>query len=172
MSMLNKFYRELLDKHGANSYRTLSWISPATQAIRFAQLVKIIANQQDKFTLLDVGCGFADLYSYLKETGFHNIDYSGIDLMPEFIDADKKAHPNIQLIEGDFLEIDFNQRYDYIVSSGTLNVIVDPSQPPYEHAFSVIDKMFELANCGIAFNMLWEKGKMISRPMRASFILT
>jgi len=156
---LEKFYRELYEEHGESPF-ALSYISSASQSLRFENIARILPQDKEQsFSLLDVGCGFCDLKVFLEKNGYQNIKYAGIDIMPEFIDTARKKYPKISLVVENFLEYQYQKRFDYVVSSGSLNIIVESYQDQYEYVFKMIEKMYALADKGIAFNMLSKDGE-------------
>ena len=75
------WYRQRLDKHG-QGITTLSSGTEDRREIRFRVLSEVGIRDGD--SLLDVGCGFADYYAYLKAQGIA-ASYSGIDLVGELV---------------------------------------------------------------------------------------
>jgi len=155
-----QFYGTLYRQHGT-SCRSLSFSSAATQRVRFAALREVLPDDREgAFSLLDVGCGFGDLYDYLRGDGYTNIQYTGIDIMPEFVRHAAATHPDGQFIAGDFLSIDLPQkRYDYVLSSGALNLVNERFPDHYELVFGMVDRMFQVARRAVAFNLLSLSGK-------------
>ena len=49
-------------------------------------------------TVLDVGCGFADLYGFLKERGWCG-RYTGIDIVPGLLSTARERNPEFDLEE-------------------------------------------------------------------------
>ena len=56
-------------------------------------------------SVLDVGCGFADLYHYMRSKGV-KVDYTGIDLSPDMIEAAKGKTPEVNLFQGDLFDFE------------------------------------------------------------------
>lgn len=144
---LMRFYNALIKKHGTDGPQGLSWNSKFTQEIRFLILSQICSLEGK--SILDMGCGFGDLYGFLKER-VKDFEYTGIDIHPEMIQSAKKKYP-----EAEFLELNFKDyegpKYDIIFASGALSFKV----PDYkEFYFSIIKKMFEYSKEAVAFNML------------------
>jgi trans-aconitate methyltransferase len=103
--------------------------------------------------VLDAGCGLGDLYDYLgKEVG--DVDYSGIDIVPDFIKEAKKRFPETEFLKADIMEYFPNRTFDYVLCSGGLSFKVEDNGDFYR---SFIKKMFSLCNIGIGFNMLDRK---------------
>ena len=115
-------YRRAIARHG-EGFRSLLWSSPHTQAARFDVLARAIPLAG--LTLLDVGCGRADLWDHLQIR--HNLParYLGIEAMPELVVAARRTGQTI--IEADFLAQPEAMRVDadVIYFSGSLNTIDD-----------------------------------------------
>ena len=134
--------------------QTVSYNSRETQAARFSVLIKnTVPNQQDKLTLLDLGCGLGDLYDFLQKNGYSNIAYTGIDIVPEMIAAAKKNYPSAEFRTADFITDDLDD-YDIICASGSLNIIFDQTANHTQYVQSVIQKMYEHSRLACAFNLL------------------
>jgi len=115
--------------------------------------------------ILDVGCGTGDLYGYLQKLApqdneFSLKNYLGIDLYKMSVEYAQMKYPEGNFIQGDFLEYNFNQTFDYIFCSGALAAVLDTDN--YAMMASFIKKMWSLATLGVAFNFLtreYEKDK-------------
>jgi SAM-dependent methyltransferase len=66
--------------------RTLGW-HKGRQRVRFAAALEALGTQFG--SLLDVGCGFGDLFGYLRDRGWQG-NYLGLDLCPELLDEGRK----------------------------------------------------------------------------------
>jgi trans-aconitate methyltransferase len=141
-----KFYEGHLAQNGPNHAQTLNWTNNRQQLIRFNTLQRI-GNLEGK-TVLDVGCGLADLYGFLEANKIHT-NYYGIDIVPAFIDEARKKYPGVDVAIDDIFQI--TKPYDYIFASGSLSYTVKDNDAFYE---SMIRKMYDLATIGVGFNML------------------
>ncbi|KKT49186.1 MAG: Methyltransferase family protein [Candidatus Collierbacteria bacterium GW2011_GWC2_44_18] len=147
---MNDFYDSKVRSHGVNTPQGLSWISDHTQKTRFKVLSEI--GDLNNKSILDVGCGFGDLYQYLSNR-FHGFLYTGIDVTSLMIETAKKNLPHIKFIEGDYGQFQTNE-FDYILASGSLSFMVDNYKDVY---YAMIKKMFFDSKLGVAFNMLDQK---------------
>ncbi len=150
-------HRESLSRHG-HSPHTLFWGSRGIQKIRFRILSEIGIESGD--SLLDVGCGFAELYSWLGSQGIE-VAYTGIDLSPDILARARELHHHrseaLQLQCGDLFDFDWPDcSFDWVVLSGTLNWQLDDGG---DYARRVIQRMFALCRRGVAFNMLNAEGQ-------------
>jgi SAM-dependent methyltransferase len=66
--------------------RALGW-NKGRQHVRFAAALNSVGLEFD--SILDVGCGFGDLFGYLTERGWHG-NYVGVDLCPELLEEGRK----------------------------------------------------------------------------------
>jgi len=142
---ITDFYEDAFEAYG-NDPRSVRWADEETQRTRFEVLNKI-ADLRGK-RVLDVGCGLGDLYKFfiLKQI---TVDYTGIDIVPVFIDRARERFPDATFRVEDISLLD--EQYDYVLASGALNLTVADSKQYY---FSLIKKMFACAKDGLAFNML------------------
>lgn len=145
---IKKFYSEALTDYGPRDARSLHWLDEAHQLIRFNVLMGI--GTFDRKRVLDVGCALGDLYKYFLKKKIE-VDYTGIDLMPEFIEIAQKRYPEASFISGNISEYIFNKHVDYIFASGAFSFKVADYKVYY---FATIKTLFEHANMGVAFNML------------------
>ncbi|MCH7532044.1 MAG: class I SAM-dependent methyltransferase [Gemmatimonadetes bacterium] len=111
-------YRQRYEDHGY-SPRTLGW-NKDRQAIRFQSLSSLF-DLKDA-SVLDIGCGFADLYTFLKDNDQAPADYLGIDLVPELTEEAirRLAGEPISVRCGDFLAEDIPP-VDFAFASGVFN---------------------------------------------------
>ncbi|GAV21222.1 methyltransferase domain protein [Mariprofundus micogutta] len=147
--------KEMIERHRDSvsyfgySSEALYWESRGGQKIRFEALAEIGIRPWD--SLLDVGCGFGDLYSWLNGKGLP-VDYTGIDLSPDILAKGLEMNPGLKLLQGEVFDFDWApESFDWIVLSGTLNWDLHDDG---EYAMRVIDRMFKLCRNGVAFNML------------------
>lgn len=140
------FYENALAIYGVRDSRSVHWADEQTQIIRFEVLNKI-ANLNNK-KILDVGCGLGDLYMFFIRKKI-NVDYTGIDIVPEFIERAKERFPDAKLILGNAETI--SDEYDFILASGAFTFAVENAK---EYYFAMIKNLFEHTREGLAFNML------------------
>lgn len=110
-------YRKLYRKYGFH-HLSLSWASTASQQKRFQVFAQQLKSQGSSLSVLDLGCGFGDFYRYLIQAQY-KIDYTGVDIMKEFIQEAQKRYPQAQWKLKDALAyLDSDKKYDYIFGSG------------------------------------------------------
>ena len=127
----------------------LLWSGVKIQYLRFEQLAKVGIQSGD--SLLDVGCGFADLYFYLRQQGV-DTQYQGIDIVKDFINKAQSIYPSAKLSTNDIFSLDPKpESVDYVMLSGALNYVFDDAQAV---AKQTVEKMFATCKKGMAFNLL------------------
>ncbi|MCI8669514.1 MAG: class I SAM-dependent methyltransferase [Lachnospiraceae bacterium] len=154
------YFSDRLKKYGANDERSLGW-SKNKQEVRFKQLFRFLnpGGKEKRETLLDIGCGFADMYAFIEKNANHsNIDYWGMDIVQEFIDIAGKNYPEKldQLLCGNFLECDERKKYDYCIASGIF-CVYESEEQNYEFIKKAMTKALNMSNIGIAMNFLSDK---------------
>jgi cyclopropane fatty-acyl-phospholipid synthase-like methyltransferase len=115
---IQAYFNEKFLEFGTNP-RGADWNSSQAQEIRFDQLLKIIPQPHDYFSLLDFGCGFGALLPYLKKT--YSCEYYGFDILETAITSAYETFrqlPNCHFIS----KIDTVPAVDYVVSSGVFNI--------------------------------------------------
>ena len=143
-----KRHQSAFKQHGHHP-NSLLWSGIKIQHLRFEKLTKIGIKSDE--SLLDVGCGFADLYFYLKQQQILT-QYSGVDICPEFINKAQSLYPNANLSINDIFSLNpKDNEYDYLMLSGALNYVFEDAN---DYAKQSIEKMFSACKKGIAFNLL------------------
>ena len=137
-----KKYSELYRKFGHDE-RSLGW-TKHKQDKRFENILKNAGN--DLASVLDIGCGFGDLYSYLKRS-FPNrkIDYTGLDVVPVFITEAREQNPDGKFIQSDLFEYDPSGRFDLVVECGCFATLASLDEDEaYRYIERFIGRMLEL----------------------------
>lgn len=118
-------------------------------------MIEVIEDDSIKFSLLDVGCGYAGFYEYVSLKKM-NIEYTGIDVCSNMIKyASDKFGSSIKLISGDFLKYKFNRKFDYAICNGILTQKLEANiSEMNEYAKDIILSMWNICNKGIAFNIM------------------
>lgn len=140
------YHRHMMAMHGMDSSLALGWREPEDQLLRFEILAEI--GDLNHSTVLDAGCGYADLYPFLKERHPGLQHYYGIEQMPEMLKraSEKFGHlPDVTLLKGNFLN-KLLPVCDYVLASGSLNYGQD--------IFEAITALYQLCNIGLGFNLL------------------
>lgn len=148
-SAVFSYHRNMAALHGADSSLALGWLTPRDQQIRFEALAGI-ANVKGK-TVLDAGCGYADLFAFLSLNN-KPAHYYGVEQIPELIAEAEKRYGylnEVTFIARNFITAELPLA-DYVFASGSLNY----GSGDAGYIFKAINKLFECSKCGLAFNLL------------------
>jgi trans-aconitate methyltransferase len=139
-------YRDAFAQFGRSPASVL--VPKGRQDLRFGALTRGI--ERDHFSLLDYGCGLADLKGYL-DNRFSNFDYTGVDLVTEFIDDNRHVYP-----DATFMQVsapsDVTRSFDYVAMSGIFNILYVPNREAHRDIIrNIITELF--AKCEVAMVM-------------------
>lgn len=151
-SLIFRYHRDMIAWHGLKSSLALGWRNDHDQEVRFSTLSGIA--DLNHCSVLDAGCGYADLYPYLKAKYPELASYYGIEQIPELIDEAihrYKHLPNVSFSSRNFLVGDLPVT-DYILVNGALNYT---STIP-NFIYKAIEHLFSHCNWGLGFNLLSE----------------
>lgn len=147
-SVIRSHYDRILDLHGTGP-EAVGWGSRKSQELRFFILSQI-GDLKGK-TILDVGCGFGDLYGYLVKRNSRAKRYLGVDMNETMIAKAKKRYPDAQFQIVQSLKEFSDSSFDYVVESGIFNLQV----PGWRAAtFQVLRDMFRVSKKGVGANFL------------------
>lgn len=148
MNDTSKHYKALFKKYGVDA-KSVQWSDKESQYKRFEALLEV---ENNILSIIDLGCGFGDLYEYLKLKNF-NGKYLGLDNVDEFIDAAKErfSDTNTEFKKFDINTSEIPKGYDYIILSGVFNNKFDGN---YDFMINTINEMFKQCEKGIAFNAM------------------
>ena len=90
------FYSAALQKYGLTC-KALHWNSEQSQNLRFKILLSLVRDEISTCKVVDIGCGFGDLYHFMKSKP---LQYIGIDVMDEMVEEAKKRKTTQYLAEG------------------------------------------------------------------------
>jgi SAM-dependent methyltransferase len=142
-----KFYDDAIDRFGPNDPQGAGWGLPSGQRERFRILAEI--GDLTDASVLDVGCGFGDLYGYLEGKQIP-VSYLGIDINPRSIALAEVKYPAAHFETADFGNY-AGESVDYVLASGALTFKIENHREVY---LGFIRKMFYLSRRGCGFNML------------------
>jgi len=142
-----QYFADQFDLYGAD-LKSLG-CNPKSQKQRF-EVLSEIGDLNDK-DILDVGCGFGDFRSFLNKQKIQIGSYAGIDLNYESIKIARERHPTDLFFLGDILELEKGPLIDYSFASG-LFCLATPGW--YDHFLEVCQKMFDISEIGVGFNLL------------------
>jgi SAM-dependent methyltransferase len=137
------------------SPKSLGW-DKGKQDVRF-EILTSQYNFSEK-SILDIGCGFGDLNKTLNEKYANNYSYLGVDLVPDLVNEARKQYvgDKINFRTGDFLDISFENTFDFVIASGIFNHRLN-NVDNYDLIEAAIIKALSLSNDGLAFDFLSDK---------------
>lgn len=150
-SDIASYYDDKLRAYGETP-RGVDWNGEEGQFLRFRQLSQIISVSKG-FSLNDLGCGFGSLFDYLRGP-YSDIDYLGVDVSREMIDAAKRRNASnggarFRVAEAPDRVADFG------VASGIFNVRLQHDDGAWlDHVHSTLDVLHSTSRFGFAFNCL------------------
>lgn len=158
LALVNEKYLNAFRQYGRSSRSLL--VGTDRQNMRYYELLKHFRITSDS-TILDVGCGFADLHKFCVNCFGVKPQYTGIDYCSEFIKTMRNEQPQKCIfVEGNFLTVSDLSAHDFCVASGIFNVFnYDNYSGDTDDKFlrSVVGKMFALCKVGVSFNFITDK---------------
>jgi SAM-dependent methyltransferase len=140
-----KRYTERYQKFGY-SPAALGWGKGGRQDVRFGILTSFVDLRKTD-SILDVGCGFADLYDHVRSRGFRG-RYVGVELVEPLAEEASRRHRDIEIIRGDFLKLKLKGKFDLAVASGVFNARCSSSM--YAYIKASLSKMLGCAKLAAA----------------------
>lgn len=141
-------YAERLQRLGP-VVQALGWRDEVQQQLRFdviADGLHDIANA----SVLDLGCGFGDLYRYLAGRAA-GLQYVGCDISPDVLQVARERHPQLRFDLRDILDEPYPDRsFDYVVASGIFNHRIEDNEGYLERTLGAA---FRISARAIAANM-------------------
>ena len=144
---IKNIYQERYKKYGVAA-KSLFWQSKGASHQRFRQFWAEI--DFNKKSVLDVGCGFSEMARFLRKR-YKDVKYTGVDIVPEFIEESKKTYPEYQFFVRDYFSEPMDEKFDVVFASGVMNSNVSDNM---EFRKKGIRTMFEHTKYVFAFNML------------------
>jgi SAM-dependent methyltransferase len=150
-----EFYHGLVSRFGVDP-RALDWGSRASQETRFDVLIEI--DELAGRSVLDIGCGLADLFAFL-ESRHIPVAYTGYDIAPAVIRFARERFPHLALQVVDLMAKEtVSREFDFVLASGIFNLRPMGS---YSYLEEMVRCMFEQCRCGVAFNSLSRRSNLL-----------
>ena len=155
IDQIRNHYIPRIDKPIEN-FEILDWASKESQHLRFDQLTRFL--NLDHKSLLDVGCGLADLPVYLADKKFVT-NYFGVDILPEMVSKARQNFPAGHFASLDIFCADSSEirdllttdRFDIVYCSGALNLNLSNNLDFVAHA---LKKMLSLTQEKLVVTLL------------------
>ena len=139
-------YRGRFRKYGDSP--EASGMSSAGHRFRFQKLMEIADLRNRR--VLDLGCGIGAFYPYLIER-FGELDYTGIDIVPEMIAHAARKYPAARFLCSDLSIESPDDPFDYVLISTVFN-----KKLPNNDGFmrELLTLAFKYCKLGLGFNFL------------------
>ena len=100
--------------------------------------------------------GVADFYHYIQNNFDKlNIQYSGTEILKEFVDISKERYPELNFYHQDIAESPSEKIYDYVIFSGLFHQRRKNTIGDWERfSQNLIANAFKMSKKGIAFNFI------------------
>lgn len=151
----------------------LGWSNKSSQTTRFQifeeeiQALNLASHQET--SILDVGCGYAELHNYLSTSKSLEYSYTGIDISEKYITYCKTRFPSVHFFVQDILDFQVNNQHiaqkigvhTIACMSGVLNLninaIVNSSHANLQVLYFVLERLQALTDTAIVCNFLHSK---------------
>jgi SAM-dependent methyltransferase len=146
-----ELYSKNLATHGVSS-KAIGWRDDETRVLRYDVLANVFSDARGPMTVIDWGCGYGGLFTFLEAGGVNVVRYDGYDLSAEMIAAASHLPADrVRLFHSDVVTEDA----DYAFVSGTFNVRYDASNADwFDYITATLDGLWAHSRKGIAFNLL------------------
>lgn len=123
--------------------------------LRYERLAQVFGAEQ-RFSVHDIGCGVGHFADFLDEQfPDRDIEYSGSDIMPDYVRLASERRPDRKFILRDILSADGVRPADYVILSGIFHQRGTVSlRDWYDYMASLLLQSWSLARRGLAFNVL------------------
>ncbi|WP_115461525.1 hypothetical protein [Winogradskyella aurantiaca] len=148
-------YRNLYENHKGTSM-AVSSESQAHKRLRFNEICGIFENEQEKFTVHDVGMGLAQLYEFmLANFSDLNWEYSGTEILHEYVTECRNKYPDINFYNRDLAVTPGEDYYDYLLLSGVFHQRRESKIGDWERfSQNILRNAFHMCKKGISFNFI------------------
>lgn len=151
-SATNERYNKRFSAKGAGPH-ALGWGKKDYQIKRFFDLLH--ATQPDDFrnkTILDIGCGFGDLYDFLLKQHLNPKKYIGIDINDNFIKLARNKHPGCSFETRDLM---LSPACRFLADTGVALGVINFKQKNHKkYAEEFIKKSFEAVKEVLIVNVI------------------
>ena len=155
---VHRRYRPLQAYYGertgeADPAQRVGWPDAWSQSLRFEALLDLAGVLAEGSSLLDVGCGLGDLVTHLERRGPPTFAYTGIDLLPEMVEAACAGHATSRFLVSDLLDGALpDGEFDVVICSGALNVAIAGDHAAW--ARKMLRAMWRRTRRALVFNAL------------------
>jgi SAM-dependent methyltransferase len=139
-------FRHRLEKYGDTP--EAAGMSLEGQRFRFGKLMEIAELRNRR--VLDLGCGIGAFCPFLVEK-FGQLDYTGIDLVPEMVAFAAQKYPRARFLCRDLFADPLDETFDYVLISTVFNCAFSGED---EYMKELLTLAFKYCTRGLGFNFL------------------
>ena len=143
---LFEYYGSKLKIYGYDT-RSLGWV-PGGRSVRFGVMTSIA--DLNGSSILDVGCGFGDLYGHLTGRDI-KVDYTGVDINPDLIKVAREVYPEARFFISDFESDGIDGEYDWAFAAGIFTIKITDNR---SFIRNTLKRMYEVTRKGFAVDFL------------------
>lgn len=144
------YYSGKFAEHGPTA-RGVDWNTEHSQFLRFEQLLRVVDQATEPFSIIDYGCGYGAMADFLRSKGYR-FNYCGYDLSQSMIEHARSTHDSENKFVSDEADL---PPADYAVASGVMNVKqLEEEAAWHDYCLHLIGRLAALSTRGFAFNML------------------
>ena len=164
-----------MQRHGATP-RALGWPSNVSLVTHFDVMLDIARRENDRFSLLDLGCGTGLLIDYLlARADLPPIDYKDVDVSPIIVDAARRQWPDHDFEVRDILTHPLpEQSVDYTIIDGVCTTKAELSHGEMEaFAKALMTAAWRSTRKALAINFMsthvdWTREDLFHWPIDAA----
>lgn len=164
-------YEACLAAHG-DTHLGVDWPNARDAETRYRVMLEVMGPPpHGPSSLLDFGCGAAHLCEFLERTGGHDVEYTGLDASPKFIELCREKFPDHAFHCRDVLADDASlPEADYVIMNG---VLTEKRGLAFDDMLAYTERLlvrtFAAARIGMAFNVMsahvdWERADLFHVP--------
>jgi len=159
-SGVKKQYASAFAEFGVDK-KSLFW-PKGRQDIRFKKHLSAIEafgiDNSKELTIIDYGCGFSDLYSYILSHGNPNSKYVGVDILKNFLEISEQKFPNNQYYERSIFVEKEEIKADVVCAIGTFSMRYLPSwEENYRFVLSEIEILWGRAQLYLSVDFMTDQ---------------
>lgn len=125
---------------------------PKHRQALFFDILRQADGLQATDSIVDIGCGYGDLFDFLRSTGWQGA-YTGIDINAQLIEEGKRVYPEAELLVVDIQATPPDRVWDWCFCCQALSSATE-AVPFMDHFESMLGIMWGLCRKGLVFNLL------------------
>ena len=145
-----EMYRKRLEFYDENKGPEIFWSSKDAQEKRFEALLDI--GDLTGREILDVGCGYGDLLTYIENKGINIERYVGVDIVPEIVKKGRELHEGVNITVRDIQKEPLEENsFDYVMGSG---IFAFNNNEWGKYVVDMLKEMLKVSKIGVGVNFL------------------